>query len=145
MAEARRDLERVGRLSDDLVRVGPFRFGWDAALEFIPVVGEVYSLGAAALILAAGRRAHAPVGTMAVAAGLVGARTAVGAFDLVPVAGLIGDAVAGLFRGHRMAASMLVKAIDRTHYVEGRLSPESDRAAEAARVAAGKRRTVFLG
>lgn len=145
MAAARRDLERVGRLSDDLVRVGPFRFGWDAALEFIPVVGEVYSLGAGAWILAAGRRAHAPAGTLAVAAALVGARTAVGAFDVVPGVGLIGDAVAGLFRGHRMAAGMLVKAIDRTHYVEGPSSPEAGRLAEAARVAAGRRRTVFLG
>ena len=84
MAQARRDLERIGRVSDDLVRVGPFRFGWDAALEFIPGVGEVYSLGAGAWLLAAGRRACVPGGTLAAAAALVGARTAIGAFDLSP-------------------------------------------------------------
>ena len=145
MADARRDLERIGRLSDDLVRVGPFRFGWDAVLEFIPGVGEVYSLGAGAWLLAAGRRAHAPAASLAAAAALVGARTAVGAFDLVPVVGLVGDLVAGVFRGHRRAARLLIAAIDRTHYVEGARSPRADAAAESARAAAGKRRTVFLG
>lgn len=145
MAQARRDVERIGRVSDDLVRFGPFRFGWDAALEFIPVVGEVYSLGAGAWLLACGRRSHAPRGTLAAVAALVGARTFVGAFDLIPVAGLAGDVVAGLFRGHRRAATMLTAAIDRTHFVEGARSPQAERAAEAERASAGKRRVVFLG
>lgn len=145
MAQARRDLERVGRLSDDLVRLGPFRFGWDALLEFVPVVGEVYSVGAGAWLLVAGRRAHAPPGSLAAAAALVGARTAVGAFDLVPVVGLVGDLVAGLFRGHRRAAQLLIAVIDRTWYVEGPRTSATERTAEAARSAAGKRRVVFLG
>lgn len=127
------------------MRVGPFRFGWDAALEFIPGVGEVYSLGAGAWLLASGRRAHVPTGTLAAAAALVGARTAIGAFDLIPVAGLVGDALAALFCGHRRAAKLLVSTIDRTHYVEGPRTPEAERAAEVARAAAGLRRTVFLG
>ena len=55
---------------------------------------------------------------------LVGARTAIGAFDLIPVAGLVGDAIAALFRGHRRAAKLLVTHIDRTHYVEGPRTPE---------------------
>ena len=131
-------------MSDDLVRVGSFRFGWDAALEFIPGVGEVYSLGAGAWLLASGRRAYVPAGTLAAAAALVGARTAIGAFDLIPVAGLVGDAVAALFRGHRRAAKLLITAIDRTHYVEGPLTAGTQRAAETARSAAGLRRTVFL-
>ncbi len=108
-------------------------------------MGEVYSLGAGAWLLAAGRRAHAPAGTLAVAAALVGARTAVGAFDLVPVAGLVGDAIAALFRGHRRACRMLIAAIDRTWYVEGPRTPETEHTAEAARAAAGLRRVVFLG
>lgn len=145
MAGARRDLERIGRLSDDLVRVGPFRFGWDAALEFIPVVGEVYSLGAGAWILAAGRRAHVRPATLAAAAALIGGRTAIGAFDLVPLLGIAGDVVAGLFRGHRRAARLLIAAIDRTHFVEGPRTPEAEARAEAERTRLGLRRTVFLG
>ena len=132
-------------MSDDLLRIGPFRFGWDAALEFIPGVGEVYSLGAGAWLLASGRRAHVPGGTLAAAAALVGARTAIGAFDLIPVAGLVGDAIAALFRGHRRAAKLLVTHIDRTHYVEGPRTPETEHTAEAARARLGLRRTVFLG
>lgn len=127
------------------MRIGPFRFGWDAALEFIPGVGEIYSLGAGAWLLAGGRRACVPGATLAAAAALVGVRTAIGAFDLIPVAGLAGDAVAALFRGHRRAAKLLIRAIDRTHYVEGPRTPETERSAETARASDGKRRVVFLG
>ena len=138
-------IERIGRVSDDLVRVGPFRFGWDGVLEFIPFVGEAYSLGAGAWLLAAGRRAHVPAATLAGAGALVGARTAIGAFDLVPLAGIAGDLIAGAFRGHRRAARLLLKSIDATHYVEGLRTVDLELQAEADRRRLGARRTVFLG
>ncbi len=145
MAAARATIERIGRVSDDLVRVGPFRFGWDGVLEFIPFVGEAYSLGAGAWLLAAGHRAHVPAGALTAAAALVGARTAIGAFDLIPLAGIAGDLIAGLFRGHRRAARLLLKAIDATHYAEGARTAELEAQAEAERRRLGARRTVFLG
>ena len=145
MARARATIERIGRLSDDVVRLGPIRFGWDAVLEFIPVVGEVYSLGAGGWLLAAGRRAHAPAGALATAAALIGVRTAVGAFDLVPLVGLAGDLLAGLFRGHRRAAKLLLRTIDVTHFVEGARTPAREAAAEAERARLGLNRVVFLG
>lgn len=145
MQAARRTAERIGRISDDVVRLGPLKLGWDALLEFIPGVGEVYSLGAGAWLLHAARRAHLPAGELAKVAALVGANTALGAFNIVPVAGVVGSVLAGLFRGHRYAAKSLLQAIDATHYVEGPRTAESERQAEAARRLSGARRVVFLG
>ncbi len=145
MDAARRAVERIGRVSDDVIRLGPLKLGWDALLEFIPGVGEVYSLGAGAWLMHAARRAHLPAGELAKVVALVGANTAMGAFNVVPVAGLAGSLLAGLFRGHRYAAKALLKAIDQTHYVEGERTPQREREAEAARSLGGAKRVVFLG
>lgn len=136
--------ERIGRVSDDVVRLGPLKLGWDAVLEFIPGVGEVYSVGAGAWLLHAGHKAHVPASAMAQVAALVGVNTAMGAFNVIPVAGWLGSIVAGLFRGHRYAAKTLARAIDETLYMEGPRTPERERSAEVDRRAAGKRRVVWL-
>ena len=128
-----------------MVRIGPLKLGWDAVLEFIPGVGEVYSLGAGAWLLWAGRRVHAPASVMTQVAALVGANTAMGTFNLIPGPGLIGGLVAGLFRGHRYAAKALLKAIDETHYAEGGRSPDREREVEAQRRLSGAKRVVWLG
>lgn len=127
-----------------MVRIGPLKLGWDAVLEFIPGVGEVYSVGAGAWLLHAGHRAHMPAATMAKVVGLVGVNTAMGAFNIIPVAGLIGSVVAGLFRGHRYAAKSLLRAMDETLYVQGPRTPEREREAEARRRLNGAKRTVWL-
>jgi hypothetical protein len=102
----RHSVETIGRLSDNLVRYGPFRLGLDGVLSWIPGVGELYSTAAAAFILVQGVRARVPAPTLLVCAALMASRTVIGA---VPLAG---PAVADLFLAHRISARLVVKAID---------------------------------
>ncbi len=97
----------VGRLSDGIVRLGPFSLGVDGVLSWIPAVGEIYSLGAGAFILVQGVRAGVPATVLARAALILGVRTF---GDAVPFAGPV---FADLFTAHKWAASMVVEAIDR--------------------------------
>jgi hypothetical protein len=97
----------VGRLSDSIVRVGPFSLGVDGVLAWIPAVGELYSAAAGVFILVQGARAGAPVSVLAQAALLLGARTL---GDAVPFAGPL---FADMFTAHRWAADMIVAAIDK--------------------------------
>jgi hypothetical protein len=97
----------VGRLSDSLVRFGPFRLGLDGVLSWIPGVGEVYSTGAAVFIIVQGVRARAPLHVLVACAALMGGRTLVSA---VPLAGPL---AADLFLAHRLSAGMVVRAIDK--------------------------------
>ncbi len=97
----------VGRLSDSIVRLGPFSLGVDGVLSWIPGVGEIYSAGAAAFILAQGVRAGVPATVLARAALILGVRTF---GDVVPLAGPV---FADLFTAHKWAAGMVVAAIDR--------------------------------
>jgi hypothetical protein len=102
----RRSVERVGRFSDGLLRVGPFRLGAEAALSWIPGVGEAYGAAAAVFLLLQGWRAGAPLTTLAVCAALMGGRTLITA---VPIGGpLAADALAL----HGLSARMIVAAID---------------------------------
>ena len=112
--QTRAELEKIGRsvaligkLSDSLIRVGPFRLGIDGVLSWIPGVGEIYSTGAAAFILIQAVRARVPVGVILTCAGLMASRTAIG---VVPLAGA---AVSDLFLAHRWSAGMVVKAIEK--------------------------------
>ncbi len=97
----------IGRLSDSLVRWGPFRLGVDGVLSWIPGVGEIYSVGAAVFILVQGVRARVPAHVLLTCAALMGGRTVISA---VPLAG---PAAADLFTAHRWSARMVVEAIDR--------------------------------
>ncbi|MCG9915978.1 MAG: DUF4112 domain-containing protein [Phenylobacterium sp.] len=107
--QAWRAAERIKRLSDRLVGVGPIGLGLDGVLAWVPVAGTVYSLGAGALLIAAGFRGGASVPTLArMAAYLV----VDSASSTVPVAGW---AVDTLFPGHLMAAKALQKDIEARH------------------------------
>jgi hypothetical protein len=110
----RRSLEMIGRLSDGLLQIGPFSIGLDGVLDWIPGVGELYSVAAAVFILAQGVRARLPWPILAVAGALMLARTAITA---VPLAGPL---AADLLTLHRFAARLLIAAIDR------RLATESE-------------------
>jgi hypothetical protein len=104
-----RAAERIKRLSDRLVGVGPFGLGLDGILAWAPVAGTAYSVGAGALLLAVGVRGGASVMTL----GRMMAYLAVdSASSTVPV---IGWTVDTLFPGHLMAAKALQKDIEARH------------------------------
>ncbi len=107
----------VGRLSDSLVRLGPFRLGLDGVLSWIPGVGELYSTAAAVFIIAQGLRARVPLHILAICAAMMGSRTVVSA---IPLAGPVG---ADVFLANRMSARLGVKAIDAMLPIADRTPP----------------------
>ena len=106
LARIRDSVAIVGRLSDSLFRLGPFRLGLDGVLSWIPGLGEVYSVAAAAFILVQGLRAGVPLRILALCAVLMSSRTLISAIPLV------GPAAADLFTAHRWSARLVVRAID---------------------------------
>jgi hypothetical protein len=104
-----RRAERLRRLSDDLVRIGPFGLGLDGVLAWVPAAGTAYSVGAAALLINEAIQAGASRGTILKMAAYVGLNSALSA---VPLAGWAADT---LFRGHAMAARALQKDIARRY------------------------------
>jgi hypothetical protein len=96
----------VGRLSDSIVRIGPFSLGIDGVLSWIPAVGELYSAAAGLFMLVQGARAGVRTSVLAQAALVLTMRTL---GDAVPFAGPV---FADLFTAHKWAANMIVAAID---------------------------------
>jgi len=107
LARIRNSVAFVGRLSDALVRVGPWSLGLEGVLSWVPGLGEVYAAGAGAFILVQGARAGVSPALLAGCAGLMALRTAGSA---IPVAGPL---FADVFLAHRWSARLIVKAIDR--------------------------------
>lgn len=97
----------VGRLSDNIIHLGPFSLGVDGVLSWIPGIGEIYSAVAGGFIVLQGARAGTPMPILATATALLACRTLVSA---VPIAGA---AFADVFTAHRWAAGLIVRAIDR--------------------------------
>jgi hypothetical protein len=106
LARIRDSVAIVGRLSDSLVRFGPFRLGVDGVLSWIPGVGEAYSMIAGAFIIVQGLRAGVPAHILLLCAALMASRTTVSA---IPFAGPL---AADLFTAHRWSAKLVVQAID---------------------------------
>jgi hypothetical protein len=106
LARIRDSVAIVGRLSDSLVRLGPFRLGVDGALSWIPGVGEAYSMIAGAFIIVQGLRAGVPIYVLLLCAALMASRTTVSA---IPFAGPL---AADLFTAHRWSAKLVIRAID---------------------------------
>ena len=131
---ARWAIERIARLSDSIVAIGPFGIGLDGLLAWIPFVGDAYSVAAGVLLVLLGVRVRAPGTTLAAVAALVGLRSVA---DLVPV---VGPAMVDLFRGHRLAAGLLLEMIDKTLYIEAAEGPSHPEYADG-----DHRRVVFLG
>lgn len=109
----RNSVALVGRLSDSLIRLGPFSLGLDGILSWIPGAGELYSVAAAGVILVQGARARVPLPTLAMAAALMGGRTIISAIPLA------GPAAADLLTLHRFSAKLVVAAIDRRLEAQG--------------------------
>ena len=106
LARIRDSVAIVGRLSDSLVRFGPFRLGMDGVLSWIPGLGEAYSTIAGAFIIIQGLRAGVPLHILLLCAGLMASRTTVSA---IPLAGPV---AADLFTAHRWSAKLVVRSID---------------------------------
>jgi hypothetical protein len=101
--------ELIKRLSDGLVRIGPWGLGVDGLLAFIPGANLIYGLGAGGFLLTLAVRAEASKGTIAKMAVYLAIDNAT---DAVPILGWAADA---LFPGHLMAAGALQKDIERRY------------------------------
>jgi cytochrome b subunit of formate dehydrogenase len=137
------NVEGVKKLSDRVVGIGPFGIGLDGLLAWIPVVNQVYTVGAGGWLILQALRARASPSTLAQMAAYIGLDTAT---DAVPIAGY---AVDTLFPGHLLAAKALQKDISMTHWVEGseseaRASGEHERHLETVRGDRKLRRVVYL-
>ena len=142
----RQSVERIGNVSDNVVHLGPIKLGLEAVLEFVPFVGEIYSVVAGGLLMVEGVRARVPGTTLMSITFLIGVRTVLGAGNLIPGVGIVGELAAAAFRAHKISADMIAKAMDDTLYIEGHKG-DPEYADVLARVRAGKekRRVVYLG
>ena len=141
-------VERVRKVSDRIIGIGPIGIGLDGILGFVPVLGVAYTVIAGSMLMMAGVRARASPMTLL----HMGALLAIDTLLDVPAGTLpgIGSSLADtVFTGHKWSANLLLKHMDHTLYIEGprekaKAGPEY--AALMAQVRAGKekRRIVFL-
>jgi hypothetical protein len=101
-----RNAQRIKRLSDDLIKIGPWGIGLDGALAWVPMAGTAYSLGTGGLLLYEALRAQASAWTMTRMAGYMLFNSAL---SDIPIIGWAADT---LFRGQLMAANALQKDIE---------------------------------
>lgn len=104
-----RSAERIKRLSDKLVGIGPFGIGLDGVLAWVPGANVVYSVGAAGLLLYEGVLSGASPRTLAKMGLYLAADSASSG------APIVGWAVDTLFPGHLLAAKTLQKDIEARH------------------------------
>jgi hypothetical protein len=104
-----RSVERVKKLSDRVVGLGPFGVGMDGLIGLVPGAGLVYTVGAGGFLLVQGVRTGASASTLARMIGYLAVDTAT---TEIPI---IGDAIDFLFPGHLMAAKALQKDIESRH------------------------------
>jgi len=104
-----RQAERIKRLSDGLLRIGPLRLGVDGVIAWAPGAGTVYSAVAAGLLIYEAMQAGAKPATLARMAAYLLADTA---SSSVP---FVGWAIDTLFPGHLLAAKALQKDIEKRH------------------------------
>jgi len=97
--------EKIKRVADGLVRLGPFSVGVDGLLAFVPGAGTAFSLGAGLWLMLEAVRAQASGFTLARMGFYLGLRTLA---SIVPVEGWLADF---LFRGHMFAANALQRDI----------------------------------
>jgi hypothetical protein len=105
-------VERIKKISDRVIGIGPFGLGLDALLTWIPGLGTIYTVGAGGWLIILGVRVKAGPGTLARMLGYLAVDTITGT---VPIAG---DAIDALFPGHLLAAKALQKHIESTHWIE---------------------------
>ena len=141
-------VERLRKVSDRVIGIGPFGIGLDGLSAWIPGAGAVYSVVAGGLLMMHGLRARASLRTLA---GMAGILLADSLLDVIPVP--IAPAVADmLFTGQKWASDALLKHMDKTVYYEGtRAEADADpyfrehlQSLAAMRRGAPKQRIVYL-
>lgn len=110
--------ERIKRLSDGLIRIGPWGLGIDGVVAWIPGANVAYSVGAGAILLFEAVQAGAAPETLVRMGLYLAANTAL---DGVPV---LGWAMDTLFRGHAMAAGALQKDIEKRYGAPAGRNPQ---------------------
>ncbi|MBX3483750.1 DUF4112 domain-containing protein [Phenylobacterium sp.] len=105
--KAWRRAERIKRLSDRVVGLGPWGLGIDGVLAWVPVAGTAYSVGAAALLLSEAIQAGASRATLARMAAYLGLDSVASG---VPI---VGWALDTLFTGHAFAARALQRDVEK--------------------------------
>jgi hypothetical protein len=130
-----RRADKIRKLSDRLVGVGPFGLGIDGVLAWVPVAGTIYSVGAAGLLISEALQAGASRKTLLKMAAYLGLDSV---SSTVPV---LGWAVDTLFPGHALAANALMKDVSIRHGEPvGDLKPAAKRKGRLASTAAAPRR-----
>ena len=104
-----RRAERIRKLSDRVIGIGPWGLGLDGVLAWIPVAGTAYSLGGGGLLIYEAFKAGASNATIARMAAYLGLDSVSSG---VPI---VGWAVDTLFTGHAFAARALQKDIERRY------------------------------
>lgn len=135
-------VEGVRKLSDRVIKIGPWGVGMDGLLTWIPLVGAAYGIGAGALLMISAFQAKASSKTLAKMTFYLVTDVVTGE---VPV---VGDVVDFFFIGHQFAGKTLQKEIESTHWVEAsekeaRAGGDHERHLNDMR-AAGRRRVVYL-
>ena len=110
--------ERIKRLSDGLIRIGPWGLGVDGVVAWMPGANVAYSVGAGAILLFEAVQAGAAPETLVRMGLYLAANTAL---DGVPV---LGWAMDTLFRGHAMAAGALQKDIEKRYGAPAGRNPQ---------------------
>ena len=90
----RQSVDRIGDISDNVIHLGPIKLGLEAVLEFVPFVGEIYSIVAGGLLIIEGMRARVPGATQE-------------AFDKALFAAKTGCPVSKLYRANITLTSKL--------------------------------------
>jgi hypothetical protein len=147
-------LDRSKWLTDNIIGIGPFGIGLNGLTALltssVPILGigvfELFTLVIAGYLLVQAVRSRASFGTVLLVAFVLGLDAL---FDLLDVIPFLGGAIDAVFRGPLVAARILQKSIEHTHWVEASEHEARASGAHARHLAEmhaqRKRRLVYLG
>jgi hypothetical protein len=141
-------VERLKKISDRIIGLGPFGVGLDGVLSFTPFAGIVYSAASGAMLLTQAVRARASPGVLFQMTALLTINTLLDIPGGTPF-GIFSGIADTLFTAHKWSADILLKHMDETVYVEGTRAQASSHPDYAdlmkdLRTGKEKRRIVFL-
>jgi len=147
-------LDRSKWLTDSIIRIGPLGIGLNGLTALltssVPIVGigafELFTVVVAGYLLIQAVRSRASTGTVLLVMFVLGLDALFDLLDFIP---FLGGAIDAVFRGPLVAARILQKSIERTHWVEGTEREARASGAYARHLAEmraqKKRRLVYLG